>query len=207
MIYKKLYDSPLGEILILGDLEGILGIYFESQREFDDLINNKEIKNFEDTKNFGLKDKNIKGKSFFNEKNEVSGEDICENKIFDETKKWLDIYFSREEPKFTPKLNIKGSEFRKDVWKILLEIPYGKTLTYKAIAEKLVMSGKYKKMSAQAVGGAVGHNPISIIIPCHRVVGASGSLTGYAGGLDRKVKLLELEGVNMNKFFMPNEYK
>lgn len=207
MIYKKLYDSPLGEILILGDLEGILGIYFESQREFDDLINNKEIKNFEDTKNFGLKDKNIKGKSFFNEKNEVSGEDICENKIFDETKKWLDIYFSREEPKFTPKLNIKGGEFRKDVWKILLEIPYGKTLTYKAIAEKLVMSGKYKKMSAQAVGGAVGHNPISIIIPCHRVVGASGSLTGYAGGLDRKVKLLELEGVNMNKFFMPNEYK
>ena len=207
MIYKKLYDSPLGEILILGDLEGILGIYFEGQREFDDLINNKEIKNFEDTENFGLKDKNIKGKSFFNEKNKVSGEDICENKIFDETKKWLDIYFSREEPKFTPKLNIKGSELRKDVWKILLEIPYGKTLTYKAIAEKLVMSEKYKKMSAQAVGGAVGHNPISIIIPCHRVVGASGSLTGYAGGLDRKVKLLELEGVDMNKFFMPNEYK
>lgn len=207
MIYKKLYDSPLGEILILGDLEGILGIYFEGQREFDDLINNKEIKNFEDTKNFELKDKNLKGKSLFNEKNKVSGEDICENKNFDETKKWLDIYFSREEPKFTPKLNIKGSEFRKDVWKILLEIPYGKTLTYKAIAEKLVMSGKYKKMSAQAVGGAVGHNPISIIIPCHRVVGASGSLTGYAGGLDRKVKLLELEDVNMNKFFMPNEYK
>ena len=207
MIYKKLYDSPLGEILILGDLEGILGIYFEGQREFDDLINNKEIKNFEDTKNFELKDKNLKGKSLFNEKNKVSGEDICENKIFDETKKWLDIYFSREEPKFTPKLNIRGSKFRKDVWKILLEIPYGKTLTYKAIAEKLVMSGKYKKMSAQAVGGAVGHNPISIIIPCHRVVGASGSLTGYAGGLDRKVKLLELEGVNMNKFFMPNEYK
>lgn len=201
MIYKKLYDSPLGEILILGDLEGILGIYFEGQREFDDLINNKEIKNFE------LKDKNLKGKSLFNEKNKVSGEDICENKIFDETKKWLDIYFSREEPKFTPKLNIRGSEFRKDVWEILLEIPYGKTLTYKAIAERLVMSGKYERMSAQAVGGAVGHNPISIIIPCHRVVGASGSLTGYAGGLDRKVKLLELEGVNMNKFFMPNEYK
>lgn len=207
MIYKKLYDSPLGEILILGDLEGILGIYFEGQREFDDLINNEEIKNFEDTKNFELKDKNLKGKSLFNEKNKVSGEDICENKIFDETKKWLDIYFSREEPKFTPKLNIRGSEFRKDVWEILLEIPYGKTLTYKAIAERLVVSGKYERMSAQAVGGAVGHNPISIIIPCHRVVGASGSLTGYAGGLDRKVKLLELEDVNMNKFFMPNEYK
>ena len=207
MIYKKLYDSPLGEILILGDLEGILGIYFEGQREFDALINNEEIKNFEDTKNFELKDKNFKGKSLFNEKNKVSDEDICENEIFDETKKWLDIYFSREEPKFTPKLNIKGSEFRKDVWKILLEIPYGKTLTYKAIAEKLVMSGKYKKMSAQAVGGAVGHNPISIIIPCHRVVGASGSLTGYAGGLDRKVKLLELEDVDMNKFFMPKKHK
>ena len=207
MIYKKLYDSPLGEILILGDLEGILGIYFEGQREFYDFLNNEEIKKFEDTKNFELRDKNFKGKSLDHEKDEVSGEDICENKNFDETKKWLDIYFSREEPKFTPKLNIKGSEFRKDVWKILLEIPYGKTLTYKAIAEKLVMSEKYKKMSAQAVGGAVGHNPISIIIPCHRVVGASGSLTGYAGGLDRKVKLLELEDVDMNKFFMPKKHK
>ena len=203
MIYKKLYNSPLGEILILGDLEGILGIYFEGQRKFYDFLNNEEIKNFEDAKNFELRDKNLKGKSLFHEKSKVSGEDICENKNFDETKKWLDIYFSREEPKFTPKLNIRGSEFRKDVWKILLEIPYGKTLTYKAIAEKLVMSGKYERMSAQAVGGAVGHNPISIIIPCHRVVGASGSLTGYAGGLDRKVKLLELEGLDMNKFFMP----
>lgn len=207
MIYKKLYDSPLGKILILGDLEGIIGIYFDGQREFYDFLNNEEIKNFEDTKNFELKYKNLKGKSLFHEKSKVSGEDICENKIFDETKKWLDIYFSRKEPKFTPKLNIRGSEFRKDVWKILLEIPYGKTLTYKAIAEKLVMSGKYERMSAQAVGGAVGHNPISIIIPCHRVAGASGSLTGYAGGLDRKVKLLELEGLDMNKFFMPKKYK
>lgn len=203
MIYKKLYNSSLGEILILGDLEGILGIYFECQREFYDFLNSEEIKNFEDAKNFELEDKNFKRKSLFHEKNKVSGEDICENKIFDETKRWLDIYFSHEEPKFTPKLNIKGSEFRKDVWKILLEIPYGKTLTYKAIAEKLVESKKYVRMSAQAVGGAVGHNPISIIIPCHRVVGASGSLTGYAGGLDRKVKLLELEGLDMNKFFMP----
>ncbi len=207
MIYKKLYNSPLGEILILGDLEGILGIYFECQREFYDFLNNEEIKNFEDAKNFELKDKNFKSKSLFHEKNKVSGEDICENKIFDETKKWLDIYFSRKEPKFTPKLNIRGSEFRKDVWKILLEIPYGKTLTYKAVAEKLVESKKYVRMSAQAVGGAVGANPISIIIPCHRVVGASGSLTGYAGGLDRKVKLLELEGVDMSKFFMPKKYK
>lgn len=137
----------------------------------------------------------------------MSGEKICEDKILGDTKKWLDLYFSGEEPNFTPKLKLEGTEFRRDVWKILLEIPYGETLTYKDIAEKLMASGKYERMSAQAVGGAVGHNPLSIIIPCHRVVGTSGSLTGYAGGLGRKVKLLELEGIDVNKFFMPKDHK
>lgn len=110
--------------------------------------------------------------------------------IFKETKKWLDRYFAGEKPEIT-QLDLKpqGSEFRQKVWKILREIPYGEIITYGEIAKKLG-SG-----CAQAVGGAVGHNPISIIIPCHRVIGADGSLTGYAGGIDKKVFLLKLEGV------------
>ncbi len=120
--------------------------------------------------------------------------------IFKETKKWLDIYFKGEEPNFKLSLKPIGSDFRKDVWNILLQIPYGMVTTYGDIAKKL--QNKYgRKVSAQAVGGAVGHNPISIIIPCHRVVGSNGSLTGYAGGLDKKEKLLELEGVDIENLF------
>jgi methylated-DNA-[protein]-cysteine S-methyltransferase len=107
-------------------------------------------------------------------------------------KKWLEAYFSGKKPKITIPLAPHGTEFQQAVWKLLLEIPYGKTTTYGAIAERLSSTGK--KAAAQAVGGAVGHNPISLIIPCHRVLGADGSLTGYAGGLDKKRALLELEG-------------
>ena len=114
--------------------------------------------------------------------------------VFEETIKWLDIYFSGEIPDFTPELSVQSTPFRKSVWDILLTIPYGQTMTYGEITESLAHQMGKKKMSAQAVGGAVGHNPISIIIPCHRVVGADGSLTGYAGGIDRKKFLLELEG-------------
>ena len=207
MLYRSIYSSPLGKILILFHEESILGLYFEGQEEFNDLIKSEEIKNFDDGKNFEIKDKNLSGESLGHDKNKVSGEKICEDKILEDTKKWLDLYFSGEEPDFTPKLKLEGTEFRRDVWKILLEIPYGETLTYKDIAEKLMTSGKYERMSSQAVGGAVGHNPLSIIIPCHRVVGRSGSLTGYAGGLNRKVRLLELEGIDVNKFFMPKNHK
>ena len=207
MLYRSIYSSPLGKILILFHEESILGLYFEGQEEFNDLIKSEEIKNFDDGKNFEIKDKNLSGESLGHDKNKVSGEKICEDKILGDTKKWLDLYFSGEEPNFTPKLKLEGTEFRRDVWKILLEIPYGETLSYKDIANKLMTSGKYERMSSQAVGGAVGHNPISIIIPCHRVVGGNGSLTGYAGGLARKVKLLELEGIDVNKFFMPKNHK
>lgn len=213
MLYRSIYDSPLGKILILFDKDTLLGLYFEGQKEFNVLIKDEEVKNFDDEKNiddgkdFEIKDKNLRGESLDHEKNKVSGEKICDDKILGDTKKWLDLYFSGEEPNFTPKLKLEGTEFRKDVWKILLEIPYGETLTYKDIANKLIASGKYERMSAQAVGGAVGHNPLSIIIPCHRVVGTSGSLTGYAGGLHRKVRLLELEGIDVNKFFMPKNHK
>ena len=99
-------------------------------------------------------------------------------------------------------INLKGS-FRKAVWRLLLEIPYGKTVTYGELAKKLAVQRGKPRMSAQAVGGAVGHNEISIIIPCHRVVGTNGSLTGYAGGIEKKIRLLELEKVDMSCFFVP----
>ena len=123
--------------------------------------------------------------------------------VFDQTKRWLDLYFSGREPGFTPALNPAGSAFRRAVWEILLKIPYGKTTTYGQIAREIAAARGLAKMSAQAVGGAVGHNEISIIIPCHRVIGAHGNLTGYAGGIDRKIKLLQLEGVDMRGLFTP----
>ena len=122
-----------------------------------------------------------------------------------EAKRWLDIYFSGKEPDFTPPLHPIGSAFRQSVWEILLQIPYGKTTTYGEIARQLSEKMGLSRMSAQAVGGAVGHNEISIIIPCHRVVGTNGSLTGYAGGIDKKGKLLELEQTDMTGFFVPKK--
>ncbi len=123
--------------------------------------------------------------------------------IFEQADRWLDIYFSGKAPDFTPPLHMKTTEFRKAVWEIMLTIPFGKTMTYGEIADKIAKQKGISRMSAQAVGGAVGHNSISLIIPCHRVVGTNGSLTGYAGGIDKKVKLLELEGANMGNFFVP----
>ena len=114
--------------------------------------------------------------------------------VFEQTEEWLDIYFSGKEPAFSPPLKMKTTEFRKAVWSIMLSIPYGKTMTYGEIADKIARQKNIPKMSAQAVGGAVGHNCIALIIPCHRVVGTNGKLTGYAAGIDKKLKLLQLEG-------------
>ena len=125
--------------------------------------------------------------------------------IFEQTDKWLDIYFSGKEPDFTPPLIMKTTEFRKAVWDIMLSIPYGKTMTYGEIADRIAKKKGLRKMSAQAVGGAVGHNSISLIIPCHRVVGRNGSLTGYAGGIDKKIKLLQLEKADMSGLFVPTK--
>ena len=115
-----------------------------------------------------------------------------ETEYFDQTKKWLDIYFSGRNPGFLPKIHLVGSDFRNRVGEIMCEIPYGKTVTYRWIADKIARERGLAGMSAQAVGGAVGHNPICIIVPCHRVVGTNGSLTGYGGGILRKKALLEL---------------
>lgn len=125
--------------------------------------------------------------------------------IFEQTELWLDIYFSGKAPDSTPPLIMKTTPFRKAVWKIMLSIPFGTTMTYAAIAQKIAEQRGIKQMSAQAVGGAVGHNSISLIIPCHRVVGANGNLTGYAGGIAKKLKLLELEKINTSDFFMPTK--
>ena len=122
--------------------------------------------------------------------------------VFDEARRWLDEYFAGHKPGFTPLLAPQGSGFRLAVWRILLTIPYGGVITYGDIARRLGEE-RGTPVSAQAVGGAVGHNPISIIIPCHRVVGAGGSLTGYAGGIDRKLKLLRLEGADTDRLFVP----
>lgn len=119
--------------------------------------------------------------------------------VFSQTIKWLDIYFGGGKPDFTPQLFMNGTPFRRTVWNILLGIPYGKTMTYGEIADIIAEEKGLAGMSAQAVGGAVGHNPISIIVPCHRVVGANGSLTGYAGRIERKIKLLETEKADFSK--------
>ena len=126
-----------------------------------------------------------------------------ETDYFDQTKKWLDLYFSGRDPGFFPPIHFVGSDFRNRVGEILCEIPYGKTVPYGWIADKLAKERGIERMSAQAVGGAVGHNPICIIVPCHRVVGATGSLIGYGGGILRKKALLELEGNDMRQFSIP----
>ena len=133
------------------------------------------------------------------------GRSLCENHEKGETdilrsaEKWLDIYFSGREPDFMPPVNMIGTDFQIGVWDELLKIPYGETSTYGAIAKEIARKRGVARTSAQAVGGAVGRNPVSLIVPCHRVVGYGGSLTGYAGGLYRKAALLELEKKTVNK--------
>ena len=124
--------------------------------------------------------------------------------VFEDTVRWLDIYFQGKEPDFTPSYRTdETSSFRTEVWKLLAEIPYGKTVTYGELAQVIAKKRGIKKMSAQAVGNAVGANPICIIVPCHRVMGKNGNLTGYGGGLENKLALLKLEGIDTEEFHDP----
>ncbi len=123
--------------------------------------------------------------------------------VLREAQRWLKVYFSGKQPDSLPPLHPVGTPFQSEVWDLLLRIPYGCTATYGELAGRVAARRGLKRMSAQAVGGAVGHNPISLMIPCHRVVGASGSLTGYAGGIARKLALLKLEGVNLSGLTIP----
>ncbi len=126
--------------------------------------------------------------------------------VFGETTDWLNIYFSGKEPDFVPHLCLYVTPFQKAVSEIMISIPYGKTITYGEIANEIVTQTGAERMSARAVGSVVAHNAISIIVPCHRVVGAGGNLAGYAGGLERKIKLLELEKADMSVLHMPQKY-
>ncbi len=165
--YKSVYSSPIGNVTMASDGKSLIGLWFEGQKYFAASIK----------------------------------EDLVENndlEIFNQTKIWLDRYFQGQQPQISELLlNPIGNSFRQSVWKILREIPYGSTMTYGEIAQIIALENGKQRMSAQAVGGAVGHNPISIIIPCHRVVGANGNLTGYAGGIERKIELLRHEGVKL----------
>lgn len=131
----------------------------------------------------------------------LSDKKYKETSAIKEAKRWLDIYFSGKNPGYIPAINPTGTEFQKLVWKLLLEIPYGKTTTYGEIAGKIAEIKNVSRMSAQAVGGAVGKNPIAIIIPCHRVVGKKGNMTGYAYGIDKKIALLEIERADIKNYY------
>lgn len=177
MINTSIYKSHIGQILIGTKDNKLVGVWIENQKYY-------------------LSD--------FKEK--VERVDNYNNEAITKTKKWLDKYFNKEKPNVNElEIDLIGSEFRKSVWEVLKKIPYGEVITYNDIAKEIARQKGINKMSAQAVGGAVGHNPISIIIPCHRVVGANGSLTGYAGGIKNKKYLLEHEGVNMDKLFVPTK--
>lgn len=173
MQYTTHYASPLGDILLASDEQGLTGLWFDQEKYYA----------------MNLDPEHEEG----------------ECPAFASARAWLDQYFKGEEPDFLPPLHPLGSDFQKAVWDILLTIPYGKTTTYGEIAKQIAARRGLARMSAQAVGGAVGHNEISIIIPCHRVVGTNGSLTGYAGGIDKKIWLLEKEGTDMNGFFVPKK--
>lgn len=175
MLYSTEYASPLGGILLAGDGENLVGLWIEGQKYFGGTV-----------------------KDGFTDKADLP--------VFSAAKKWLDAYFAGKKPAISDlPLAPEGGEFRQAVWGVLCDIPYGGYTTYGEIARKMAERTGRKSMSSQAVGGAVGHNPISIIIPCHRVVGSKGNLTGYAGGIDTKVKLLELEGLDTSKFFIPKK--
>ena len=186
------YNSPLGGITLASDEEGLTGLWFDGQKYFGSGILKDEDLKREASKGEGLEDGRVQEKA-----------DRKNQPVLKQTVKWLDIYFAGQQPDFMPPLHMMGTPFRQKVWQILLDIPYGKTITYGEIARILAKEQGDCPMSAQAVGNAVGHNEISIVIPCHRVVGAKGNLVGYAGGIERKIALLKLEQVDMSKLYMP----
>ena len=175
MFIYDFYDSPVGRLAVAGDENSIVGLWFAHQRFYMDILQGQE----------------------------------CEEKetnVIRHAKIWLDAYFSGEKPEIS-KLPIKfiGSDFRVLVWQMLTEIPYGKVITYGDLAKIIAGERGIKTMSARAIGGAVGRNPISIIVPCHRVIGANRNLTGYSGGVSTKIKLLEFEGVDCSTFYTPTK--
>ena len=173
MYYQTTYKSPLGILYLVSDEENLIGLWLEGQKYFQATLKEEPIIN-----------------------------DQIE--ILHRTKEWLNRYFKGEKPNIKElSLKPQGSDFRQEVWKILCEIPYGEVTSSGKIAKVVAQKMHKEKMSGQAVGNGVGHNPISIIIPCTCVVGTNGSLTGYAGGIDKKIALLKHEGVDMTRYFKP----
>lgn len=174
MFYTSTYQSPLGEIILVSDEEHLVGLWLGEQRYMAEKLPKSLTPNPHLT-------------------------------IMQASHQWLDAYFNGDKPAISM-LALKplgATDFRKKVWGLLQAIPYGHVVTYGDLAREMALLRQTKSMSAQAVGGAVGHNPISIIVPCHRVVGAKGNLTGYGGGLDLKVKLLKHEDVDLTPFYLP----
>jgi len=172
MYYLTKYESSLGMLTLAADGENLVGLWMEGQKYYGGTISGEMERK----------------------------DDLA---VFETAREWLDRYFAGERPSISElSLCPAGGEFRQGVWEILCEIPYGRVVTYGEIARKMAVKMGRESMSGQAVGGAVGHNPISIIVPCHRVVGTNGNLTGYAGGIAAKVKLLEHEGVDMSQLFV-----
>lgn len=175
MYYMTQCGSPVGQITLASDGQNLVGLWLKGQKYFCDTVN-EEMKPTDDLD------------------------------IFKAAKNWLDRYFVGKNPAISElPLAPIGGNFRQEVWRLLCEIPYGEVTTYGEIARKVARKLHKTNMSAQAVGGAVGHNPVSIVIPCHRVVGTNGSLTGYAGGVDKKIWLLTHEGVNVERFTVPTK--
>lgn len=173
MYYMTTYPSALGALTLASDETSLVGLWIAEQKYHGDTIPEAMV--------------------------EKRGLPVLEA-----AQAWLDRYFAGEKPAISElPLAPIGSDFRQEVWRLLCEIPYGEVTTYGEIARKMAKKAGKERLSAQAVGGAVGHNPISIIIPCHRVVGANGSLTGYSGGLAAKTRLLQFEGVDMTRLFAP----
>ena len=167
------WSSPLGGITLASDGTGLTGLWFDGQKHFGSTLSGpaEELSAAQ--------------------KDPASHQDPAAE-IFAQTEKWLTLYFEGKDPGFAPPLALRGTEFQKKVWEILASVPYGSTTTYGAIARRIA-DETGRAASARTVGAAVGRNPVSLIIPCHRVVGSDGSLTGYAGGLDKKKYLLQLE--------------
>jgi methylated-DNA-[protein]-cysteine S-methyltransferase len=175
LYYSTVYPSPLGEITLASDGKNLTGLWFAGQKYHGAVVYKGMVKKA------GVP-------------------------VFDLAREWLNGYFKGGNPLISDlPLAPAGTEFRQMVWRILCRIPYGELTSYGDIARKAAAITGKNRISSRAVGGALGHNPVSIIIPCHRVVGAGGSLTGYGGGIERKIKLLELEGVDMTRLYVPKK--
>lgn len=212
-LYKGKYLSPLGEMTMVSDGKGLTALTFQGQKyaqtgaaeeselyaqtgaaDGSDLCGQTGAADEPDLYGqTGAADEPDPDRPVLGSHIRRADGAVEADAVFERTKEWLDIYFSGRDPGFTPPLSARGTVFQETVWEILKKIPYGQVTSYGEIARQIAKMRGLDRMSAQAVGGAVGRNPIAVIVPCHRVVGSDGRLTGYAGGLDKKEALLKLE--------------